>query len=139
MAGDRAGALAHVNDETLLDRLAAGEKASHIAQQLGVHKSAIYHRFANRPEYLQARKDGTAVRIDDVEQEIETAADPFTLSRARERARIVLWRAEREFPGDWGAKQQITGDLQISVQINRGIDIEGEIVNQISDASETGS
>ena len=43
--------LANVNDDDILSRLAQGELASHIAVELGVHKSAIYHRFEDREDY----------------------------------------------------------------------------------------
>jgi AcrR family transcriptional regulator len=115
MAGDRAGALAHINDEVVLSRLQAGEDAARIAEELGVHKSAIYHRYSNDPRYKPARKLGTHVRIDESEREIKDAQDPFTLARARERFRAVAWRAEREFPDEWGQRTHVTveniGDL----------------------------
>lgn len=141
MAGvdNRSGALAHIDDETILARLAAGEHASRIAHELGVHKSAIYHRYADRPDYQLARKHGTEVRIEESENEITTAADQFTLSRARERFRAVAWRAEREFPDRWGARTQITGDLQVTVHVSRGLTLEGEKLNEISEAQESGS
>lgn len=117
MAGDRAGALAHIDDDTILARIQAGEKPSHIAEQLGVHKSAIYHRFAHNPDYLQARENGTEVRIENAEHEIETAQDPFTLSRAREVFRAVAWRAEREFPGRWGVRTQVSVTVGLSDEL----------------------
>lgn len=100
--------LANVNDDDILSRLAQGELASHIAVELGVHKSAIYHRFEDRKDYKQAREYGMQVRVEESETEIATAQDVFTLSRARERFRAVSWRAEREFPHRWGQKQQVT-------------------------------
>lgn len=127
MAGDRSGALAHIDDPTLLDRIEAGERASHIAQELGVHKSAIYHRFANRSDYKTATRNGTAVRIEELEQEIEDSTDSFTLSRARERGRVVMWRAEREHPDTWGAKG-------LNININTGpVTINEALVGRAAD------
>lgn len=115
MAGDRAGALAALDDEAVLARIQAGEHASKIAEELGVHKSALYHRYAGLPRYLQAREHGAEVRLEEAERQIEEAPDPFTLARARERFRAVAWRAEREFPARWGQKNHVTvehvGDL----------------------------
>lgn len=102
-----ANALANVDDDVILSRLAAGELASHIAVELGVHKSAIYHRYEDRADYKQAREWGMQVRVEEADAAIATAPDVFTLSRARECFRAVSWRAEREFPHRWGAKQQV--------------------------------
>lgn len=104
MAGDRAGALALIDDDSILSRIEGGENPARIAHSLGVHKSAIYHRFANRPDYQLARKSGMHVRVEEGEDEISDATDPFTLARAREKFRAISWRAEREFPDTWGAK-----------------------------------
>ena len=103
-----ANALANVDDDVILSRLAAGELASHIAVELGVHKSAIYHRYEDRADYKQAREYGMQVRVEEADSAIATAPDVFTLSRARECFRAVSWRAEREFPHRWGQKQQVT-------------------------------
>lgn len=100
-------ALANVDDDIILGRLAAGELASHIAVELGVHKSAIYHRYEDRADYKQAREYGMQVRVEEADSAIATAPDVFTLSRARECFRAVSWRAEREFPHRWGQKQQV--------------------------------
>jgi hypothetical protein len=120
MAGDRAGALAHIDDDAELARIRDGEHASVIAAELGVDNSAIYHRYAKRPEYLQARELGAEVRLETAEREITEAPDAFSLARARERFRAVAWRCEREFPGRWGAKQQVDVQGSISVTIARG-------------------
>jgi AcrR family transcriptional regulator len=114
-ASPQYGALAIIDDESILSRLAAGELASHIAAELGVHKSAIYHRFADNQEYQRARTYGMEARLEDSETEITTSHDQFTLSRARERFRAVSWRAEREFPHRWGAKQQFAVSLPASI------------------------
>jgi hypothetical protein len=115
MAGDRAGALAHINDDEILSRIQAGELAARIAEELGVHKSAISHRYAGRPEYTQARELGTEVRLEEAENEITGAQDSFTLARARERFRAIAWKAEREFPHRWGQTKHLVvenvGDL----------------------------
>lgn len=172
MAGDRAGALAFVNDDEILDRIRAGEHASSVAASLGVHKSALSHRYKAKNEYVEARETGTEVRLNDLEAEIAALSKPlpkpelsdeptdtelrrykvelknwqmdhaqreFNLACARERYRAVSWRAEREFPHRWGAKTQVSGDLSITVQIQRGVTYEGEKANEISEAIPAGS
>lgn len=132
----RSGALAHINDEEILARIQDGEHPSAIAHELGVHKSAIYHRYSHRPDYQQAREHGTAVRIDEVEEEIRLAPDAFTLARARERGRIVLWRAEREHAGRWGQKTETKVEASITVTVKRiGETYEAEPVADIPNAA----
>ena len=115
MAGDRAGALAHLDDSDLLSRIAAGENPARIAESLGVHKSAIYHRFEGNKDYERARFDGMGIRVEESEEEIAGAQDSFTLARAREKFRAVAWRAEREFPHRWGQKQQIDHHITLDL------------------------
>ena len=129
MAGDRAGALATLDHDQVIHRIAQGEYAVNIAKELGVHHSSVYRQLAKHPEYEQAKEEAWHFRLDDALQEIEKAPDPCTLARARERFRAVAWRAERECPGKWGQKTQITGDLSITVQINRGIDPTLDVVD----------
>lgn len=133
MAGDRAGALAHINDDEILTRIRAGEHAIHIAQELGVHQSALYHRYAENPQYKVARRLGARVRLDGVEQEIAAAPDPFTLARAREKFRALAWRCEREFPDEWGQRTHVTveqvGDLAEKLRRARERTIDGEVVS----------
>lgn len=133
MAGDRAGALAHIDDEAILERIQAGEHAIHIAQELGVHQSALYHRYAENPHYKLARRLGARVRLEQAEREIEGAADAFTLARARERFRAVAWRCEREFPDEWGQKTHVTveqvGDLAEKLRRSRERVIPQDVVD----------
>ena len=113
---NRSGALANLPDvdNHLLGRIAAGEHPARIAAQLGVHKSAIYHRYAGNEDYKIARLDGQQVRLEEAEIAIAEATDQFTVSRAREHFRAIAWRAEREFPQRWGQKQEVT---QVSINV----------------------
>jgi hypothetical protein len=115
MAGDRAGALAHINDDEILARIKAGEYVVKIAQELGVDASAIYHRYAQHQEYKQARELGAETRLEKAENDITLADDPFRLARAREIHRAIAWRIEREFPHRWGQTKHLVvenvGDL----------------------------
>lgn len=134
MAGDRAGALAHINDDEILARIKAGEHASRIAQELGVHKSAISHRYQGKPEYLQAREQGAEVRLEEAEMQIIEASDPFNLARAREAFRAVAWRCEREFPNRWGQRTQVSVTVGLSDELQRIAErkrkqLEGQVIH----------
>lgn len=110
----QAGALATVDEASILERIAAGEFAITIAAELKVHPSALSHRFANRPEYKEARKAGAEVRLETAELEVRSAADVFTLARARETFKTVAWRCEREFPEQWAPRQHITASIAVT-------------------------
>ena len=109
------GALATLDDQLILQRISNGERASHIAAELGVHKSALTHRYADNRNYQIAKSAGQEIRLDECERLIELSRDNFNLARAREMFRAAAWRAEREFPDRWGVKQ--TGGAQVNVQI----------------------
>lgn len=105
--GARAGMLADLDDEMVFDRLAAGEHATSIADELGVHPSAISHRYSGNERYMDARRSGSECRLTAAELAISEAITPFTLARAREVFRAVAWRCEREFPDKWASKQEV--------------------------------
>jgi AcrR family transcriptional regulator len=110
MAGDRAGALANVDDEAVLSRIQAGEHASSVAASLGVHKSALSHRYKGKAEYVEARELGTEVRLNDLETEIaelskplpkpELVDEPTEAELRRYKVELKNWQmdhAQREF------------------------------------------
>jgi AcrR family transcriptional regulator len=108
------GALANFNPDEAIARIANGAIPSRIATELGVTKAAIYYHLADHPDWAKARKIGMAIRLDNAENSInDVDGDQLTLSRARESFRAVAWRAEREFPDDWGGRA-----TQVTVTVN---------------------
>ena len=102
----------------ILERLEAGEFITHIAREYGVERSTLSQYLRNDPDYQAARETGWETRLDDGLKKIAEAGDDINLARAREIAlRRMEWRAEREFPGRWGAKQeQATPAVTIVIQ-----------------------
>ena len=98
------GALAEYSPDDLIEQIYNGAVPAALAEQIGVHKCSIYRHLAEHPEYQKARKIGMAVRLDDAEIAVD-GADERTLAIARERWRVVTWRAEREHPDTWGQRQ----------------------------------
>lgn len=96
--------------ETIISRIAHGEDLRQIAQSMSVTPAAISQYLASDPEYVQARQHGISQKIEECEQEIKTADDALNLARARERFRVVSWRAEREFPERWGQRTHVVVD-----------------------------
>lgn len=129
MAGDKAGALADISTQTLVDRVENGEIPSRIAEQLGVTKAAVYYHLHQHPDYQPARKTGMAIRLDEAESNIIAATDTLSLGRATQAFRAVAWRAEREHPAEWGAMSKLAGadggPLQVQIVKFAGTTIDG--------------
>lgn len=109
------GALADLDVNATLERIANGAITQQIAHELNVHHSNLYRKLAQHPEYQAARECGMEARLDNAELAIQSS-DERTLPRAREMFRAVAWRAEREHPARWGAKQELSVKA-LSVQI----------------------
>lgn len=110
--------------EQILERLSQGEYMKDIAISMGVTKQAVSQVLKDDPEYLKAREDGMAERLDKAHQlmaqvteseEIrkEDAKEYLDLVRIREAGlKRLEWRAEREFPSRWGAQKMNINIIQ---------------------------
>ena len=97
------GALANIPADSIIEQIYNGAVPAKLADSLGVHKCSIYRHLADHPEYSKAKKIGMHVRLDEAEQAV-IESDERTLASARERFRIVAWRAEREHSDTWGQR-----------------------------------
>lgn len=124
-----AGKLAGVDPQTIIDRIAAGALQREIAAEYGVTQPAIHFHITKHTDpdvWDQARKRSIASRLEKAVEDMEVAADPLMLARARESARLWMWRAEREHPDTWGQRPttaiQVNGDgLQVNVASYSGV------------------
>ena len=96
------GALATLDDDAVIERIAAGEYQSHIARQLAVAPQSLHERISKHPNYRAALKARNIGKLDNAQQACEELPD-----LARERFRAAAWRAERECPDEWGAKNNV--------------------------------
>jgi len=98
-------AVAVIHKDEILKRVAAGDKISDIGKSYGVTQQAISKQLLTDPEWMDARMSGTLARIEHWEHEVEkidTDTNQVMLGRAREMLSHARWRAEREFPNQWG-------------------------------------
>jgi hypothetical protein len=116
--------LVGVDPQIILDRVAKGELLREIAEDYGCSRSAVsmfIGREVPKEEWMAIREESIAARIENSTQQIEQATDQLSLARAREAARLWMWRAEREFGHIYQAKPstavQINGQEGMSVQI----------------------
>ncbi len=101
-------AIAVLHKDEILKRVANGDKISDIGKAYNVSQQAISKQLLNDPEWKEARMSGALARIEQWEKEIE-AIDEGTsqvmLGRAKEMLSHARWRAEREFPSQWGGSR----------------------------------
>ena len=122
MTGGKPSIVHQYRDEFIAG-IAAGERMSDIAARLGItlHRRTIRDALVRDPEYRAAIEAGHEARLDKAERMIEEAttetdpengrarsADGSLVARARAYWAAVAWRAERECPGRWGPKQEVT-------------------------------
>ena len=109
-------AIAIVHRDTILARLAEGQRLSDIAPELGLASpNSISKVLKDDPEYAAAIESGHAVKLDRAERMIEDAQDQVDVSRARALHSAYAWRAGVEASHRWGAKPN-----QINIQTNIG-------------------
>lgn len=124
------GALAEVDNDALIARIAAGEYVSHMAREFGVSDVALHLRLKGHPLYKEALRARNAAKLDQHQSGIEVARDPLSLARAREGWKAASWRAERECPGEWGQQTHVTienvTDLGDRLRRSKERTIEGE-------------
>jgi len=110
-------AVAVKNKSEILKRVAKGDKISDIGTSYGVTQQAISKQLLNDPEWIEARMSGALARIEHWEKEIEAineGTSQVMLGRAKEMLSHARWRAEREFPSQWGGNK-------VNIQINTGV------------------
>lgn len=146
--------LANVDVQALLDRVAAGELLREIAADYGCSTPAVHYHIQKRvtpEEWADVKQIAMANRLEKSAEDMETAADPLNLARARESARLWMWRAERELPAIYGARpttavQVNTGEGGVQLVVYNGQEsVAGaqhngqSAVQQMASAQETGS
>jgi len=128
-------AIAILHKEEILKRVAAGDKISDIGKAYNVSHAAISKQLSSDPEYIDARMSGALARIEYWEQKIEAIKEGTSmvmLGRAKEMLSHARWRAEREFPSQWGGAKvniNVTNKVEMSEALNT---VAGELLDQIA-------
>jgi len=128
-------AIAVKNKSEILKRVAAGDKISDIGKAYNVSQQAISKQLLKDPEWVEARMSGALARIEYWEKEIEAIKEGTSmvmLGRAKEMLSHARWRAEREFPSQWGGAKinlTISNKIEIDEALNT---VAGELLDQIA-------
>jgi len=89
-----------------LELVELGHTLTEIAKQLRIQRTQLISwLLREQPDkYRQAQEYIASVCAAELLKNIDGAKDQLALSRARERARVVLWLLERRYPRLYGAK-----------------------------------
>lgn len=113
--------VAIVNKQTILERIAKGEKQVDIAAEYGITQQALSKQLVDDPDFKIAREVGTIARLELFEKELEAideSTSQVVFARTRELLSHARWRAEREYPQRFGTKPDAAQGLTIQVIIN---------------------
>lgn len=133
--------------DSLCDRIQSGETLSGITRSLKLSHVSVLLRWIAADSHRSARvreaRTSAAAMYDELAQEyIENAADPFELTKAREMASHLRWRASKVAPSQYGDRVQVDAtvdhkvmqdDALLSRLAKFGIALPGIIPNPESD------
>jgi len=128
-------AIAVLHKDEILKRVAKGDKISDIGKTYNVSQQAISKQLLKDPEWIDARMSGALARIEHWEKEVEAInarSSQVELGRAKELLAHARWRAEREFPSQWGGAKvniNVTNKVEMSEALNT---VAGELLEQIA-------
>lgn len=127
-------ALANINAEQLIDRIADGAFLRDLAKESGIDKRRLSEHLRKHPHYISAKETSIEVQLDDAQLALQLAREPADIARAREMFRAAAWRAEREFPQRWGSKTQLQADLTVNVVIqdsfeHNSVTVDGQVID----------
>ena len=126
------GALAMLDDDSVLERISSGEIMRSIASELGVRKQSLRERLMKHPKYSEAIQDQAESIVEAATEEcMNCEPDMPVIARARLRLEAAhKWAAARD-PARWAANKPSPGGSGVTiVVIDRGQTgvIEGQVV-----------
>ena len=128
-------AIAILHIDEILKRVAKGDKIADIGKTYNVSHAAISKQHLKDLEWVEARMSGALARIEHWEEEVEAinaGSSQVELGRAKEMLSHSRWRAEREFPSQWGGAK-ININVTNKVEMSEALDtVAGELLDQIA-------
>jgi hypothetical protein len=115
--------LTGIDPKQVLERYLAEESTADIAQSLGVTRSGLNYWLLRtaEDEWKNAQVVRALKRKQEAEDELDSAADAFTLARARERLRAAQWDLERVCRRIYGQDVQVEDFGRVSITLNIGV------------------
>ena len=122
-------AIAIRHKDEIIHRMSKGEPITAIAKDLGyASHQGIIERLGQDPDYQAALRSGIVGKIENREQQLESADDNVAVTRADRLLGHARWWAERLDPARFGQKNQL--DV-------RATNI--EIVRYVADVQQSGA
>ncbi len=105
--------------QSVLNRALNDEKIADIAKEIGISHSGINQALLKYSEedWKSVQAARALTELQNAEQELETAPDAVTVSRARERLRSAQWQLERLHRRLFGTDQPNTQANQVNIVI----------------------
>lgn len=95
-------------EQRILEGIASGKSLKTIADEFDVTDVAILRRIEDNPNYKPFRRIGLRLRMDQREQELESAGDNVSVTRADRLLGHARWLAERLDSETYGQKSHLT-------------------------------
>jgi tRNA-dihydrouridine synthase len=95
-------------EQLILQGIASGKSLKAIADEYKVSDVAILRRIEDNPDYKPLRRIGLRLRMDQREQELESAEDNVSVTRADRLLGHARWLAERLDSETYGQKSHLT-------------------------------
>jgi hypothetical protein len=101
----------------ILSQYLSDARTSDIAASYGVTRPALNMWLLDRAEegWRKAQVARAVSRKESAEDEIDTAQDPLTLARAREKLRGAQWELERLYSRLFGQKQEVRLEVNVNL------------------------
>ena len=102
---------------TVLERYLSDEKTSTIAQSYGISRSRLHQWLLEHAEdhWRKAQVARAVTALEQSKDELDSAADPLELARAREKLRGAQWELERLYSRLFGQKQEVVHSGTVTV------------------------
>jgi hypothetical protein len=116
----RLAPLKKADPKEVLERVLNEESTKDIAASFGVTRSALNQWLLEtaETEWRAAQVARAYKRKEEAEDEMDTAQDPLSLARARERLKAAQWDLERVCRRIYGQDQQASGGNAVQININ---------------------
>ena len=124
-------ALQQASPQTILLRYLSDESTKDIAATYGVTRQALSQYLLKHAEedWKEAQVARAIARKEKAEDDLESAADPLSLARARELLKAAQWDLERVCRRIYGEDRQVTVNVQPVLTITVAAQQEEKVVS----------
>ena len=129
---------ATLTTQEVIDRYLNDEKTSAIAVSYGISRSRLHQWLIEHSEddWKRAQVARAVTALEEAKDQLQSAEDALSLARAREGLRSAQWELERLFSRLFGAKQELTIEVNHQVNVDIALSEEAsELIHRIRKAN----